>query len=116
VAKKAFDPDREGRTVGPLGAGLTPEGWVRTLEARMTAIGQIDIDREQPSDERLEDVRLAHHRHLNEYLRKQPEFARYPDVQTLFAAPTFDGWVRSACMDLLTLLGFLELSAVKGTA
>ena len=115
-AREGFDPNHEGRTVGPPGARLTPEAWVRTLEARLSVIGQIDTERERPSDERLEDVRLAHHQRLSDYLRKQPEFAKNPDVQSLFGTPTFEGLVNSACLDLLTVLGFLELSPGGGAA
>lgn len=110
AAREAFDPRDAGRTVGPLGARLTPEAWVRVIDARLAALDLLDLDDDQPSDARLEDARLARHQHLAEYIRRQPEFARDPNIGALFATPTFEYLVNNACLDLLTVLGMLELA------
>jgi hypothetical protein len=60
AASRIFGPEGSGRELGPREARLSPEGWVRTIEARLTAIARLDA----LDDKAFEDARLAHHRHL----------------------------------------------------
>jgi hypothetical protein len=106
AAARIFDPEDRGRTVGPDGARLTPDAWVRTIEARLTALDRLDA----LDDGVFEDARLAHHRHLAEYIEQQPTFAREREIGAMFEPVTLQRLFNSACIDALTILGFLELA------
>jgi hypothetical protein len=106
AAGRIFDPERRGRTAGPDRARLSPEAWVRTIEARLTALDRVDGLDEQV----FEDARLAQDRHLAEYIKLQPGFERDRETGAMFEAVTFEQLVNSACIDTLTILGFLELA------
>jgi len=103
---RIFDPEQRGRTMGPDRARLSPEGWVRTIEARLTALDRLDA----LEDWAFEDARLAHHRHLAEYVELQPKFARDREIGAMFEPITLEGLFSSACIDTLTIFGFLELA------
>jgi hypothetical protein len=92
--------------MGPDRARLSPEGWVRTIEARLTALDRLDA----LGDWAFEDARLAHHRHLAEYVKLQPGFAHDREIGAMFEPVTLQRLFNSACIDTLTILGFLELA------
>lgn len=48
------------------------------------------------------------------YTVEQPRFAADPDVGHLANAPTLEDVVTSACLDLLTILGFILLAREEG--
>ena len=106
AARCIFDPEHRGRTVGPDRARLSPEGWVRTIEARLTALDRLD----ELEESVFGDARLAHHRHLAEYIELQPRFARDRRIGAMFEPVTLEGLSNNACIDTLTILGFLELT------
>jgi hypothetical protein len=106
VARDIFDPDRTGRTVGPPEASLTPEAWVRLMEARITAANRLDTI----PDDLFADTRLANARTLQAYIRGQPRLRGDPQVGELFEPVTNDFLFNNACMHTLTTLGFLELA------
>ncbi|MGI8559466.1 MAG: hypothetical protein ACR2ND_14380 [Solirubrobacteraceae bacterium] len=112
AARRLFDPERSSRTVGPAGARLSPEAWVRTIEAKLTGLDGLDA-----FDERaFEDARLAHHHHMADYIERQSEFAGVRDIGAMFEPVTLDHLLNTACLDTLTVLGFLELSRERAPA
>lgn len=112
AAGRIFDPERRGRTAGPDRARLTPEAWVRTIEARLTALDRLDTLDEQV----LEDARLTHDRHLAEYIELQPAFAGDREIGAIFEPVTLERLFNSACIDTLTIVGFLELAREQNPA
>lgn len=110
AAGRIFDPEQRGRKVGPDGARLDVEGWVRMIEARLTALDRLyELD-----DSAFEDARLAHHQHLAEYVELQPGFGRDRETGAMHEPITFERLLNSACIDTLTILGFLELARERG--
>jgi hypothetical protein len=106
AAGRIFDPDDRGRVLGPPGARVSPESWIRLIEARLTAIDRLDALDEQA----FEDARLAHLQHLADYTERQPEFARDREIGAMFEPVTDEQLIKNACIDTLTILGLLELA------
>jgi hypothetical protein len=106
AAERIFDPERRGRLMGPHRARVSPEGWVRVVEARLTALDRLDAF----EDWAFEDARLAHLGHLADYDELQPKFAQDRKIGEMFEPLTWDLLLQTACIDTLTILGFLELA------
>jgi hypothetical protein len=106
AAGRIFDPEGRGREVGPTNARISPESWVRIIDARLTAIAEFSV----LDDQAFEDARLAHHRHLDDYIERQPEFACDREVGAIFEPVTVEHLLKNACIDTLTILGFRELA------
>jgi hypothetical protein len=110
VTSRVLDPDNIDRSVGPTEARVTPENWTRTIEARLTALQNLDaID-----NSTFEDVRVIHNNTLAAYSHRQPDLARDPDIGKLFEPLTFEALANNACVELLTGLGMLELARQSG--
>lgn len=106
TARKVFDPDATGRTLGPPGARMTADSWVRVVEANITAADSLPT----LSDDQLEDARLSHHSMMHTYMTNQASFAQDPDIGSIFTKPSNEYLVNNACAHLLTTIGFLELA------
>jgi hypothetical protein len=104
-ARKIFDPGRTNRTVGPDRAPLSPEAWVRTIEAHLVALDRLDA----LSDSAFEDARLAHNQHMNTYIELQPRLARNRAVGALHEPVTPEYLLSNACLHTIAVLGFLQL-------
>ena len=111
-AQRVFDPDDQGRRIGPPGALLRAESWVNVIEAKVLAAGIIDdLDADL-----FEQARLQHHAMMEHYIEHQPGFAQDPDVGTTFQQPTPDWLANNACDQITTTIGFLELARRRGAA
>jgi hypothetical protein len=111
-AQRIFDPDDQGRRVGPPGAILRAESWVNVIEAKVIAAETLsDLD-----DDLFEQVRLQHHAMMSHYIERQPGFAQDPDVGAMFPSPTLDWLANDACDQITTTIGFLELARRRGAA
>jgi len=110
AVRPVFDPDGQGRHVGPPGAVMTAESWVNVTEA--TVVGAQTI-KTLPEAE-FEAARLAHHQHMRTYMARHHELARDPEIGTMFEDPTDERLVNDACQHITTLIGFLELARRRG--
>jgi hypothetical protein len=111
-AQRIFDPDDQGRSLGPRGARLGAASWVNVIEAKVVAAQVLgDID-----DDLFERARLQHHAMMGHYIERQPGFAQDPDIGAIFPAPTLDWFANEACDQITTTIGFLELARRQGGA
>ena len=104
-----FDPQEEGRTIGPSEAPMTSQNVVRLIEARLLAwqnIGSI-------TPRQLELARISHNQALIEYHKKRPALAQDPDLGHIYQSLTLDQVVNTACVDLLTVVGLGLLISSK---
>lgn len=112
AARTIFDPEHTGRTVGPPGAPLSPEAWVRSIEAHLTALSRLD-DFEAGD---FEDARLAHQELIASYAERQPEFARDRNVGALHKPVTLEFLFQNACLHTLANLGFQRIARERHDA
>ena len=105
-ARQIFDPEHTNRTVGLPVAPLSPEAWVRTIEAHLIALDRLDALPESA----FEDARLAHLEHMNNYIELQPKLARNRDVAALHEPVTREHLLSNACQHTIAVLGFLQLA------
>jgi hypothetical protein len=111
-AQRIFDPDDQGRRLGPRGARLRAESWVNVIEAKVLAAQVLgDLD-----DDLFEHARLQHHAVMAHYIERQPGFAQDPGVGAMFPSPTLDWFANEACDQITTTIGFLELARHQGGA
>lgn len=110
AARKVFDPDETDRSLGPPGARITADSWVRVVEANVTGTETLP----RLSDDQLEDARLSHHRTMQVYVSHQSTFAQDPEIGSIFTQPSNEYLVNNACAHLLTTIGFLELARRSG--
>lgn len=96
-----FDPDDEGRSVGPSESPLTSETLPRLIEARTIAWAKIEAF----TPERLAAARNAYRESLMDYQNDRPTLAQDSELGHLFERLTLDGVINTACLDLLTVLG-----------
>jgi hypothetical protein len=111
-ARRIFDPDDQGRRLGPPGATLSPESWVNVVEAKVVAASILD----DLNDDYFEHARLQHYAMMAHYVERQPGFAQHPDVGSIFQTPTLDWLANNACDQITTTIGFLELARRRGRA
>jgi hypothetical protein len=111
-ARRIFDPDGEGRRVGPPGATLRADSWVNVIEAKVVAAEILS----ELEDDVFEQARLQHHEAMARYIDRQPGFAAHPEVGALFDSPTFEWLANNACDQITTTIGFLELARRRGSA
>ena len=105
-ARQIFDPGHTNRTAGPAVAALSPEAWVRTIEAHLTALDRLDALPESA----FEDARLAHLQHMSTYIELQPRLARERDVGALHEPVTLEHLLNNACIHTIAVLGFIQLA------
>jgi hypothetical protein len=110
AVRPVFDPDGQGRQVGPPGAVMTADSWVNVTEA--TVVGAHTI--KTLPEEDFEAARLAHHQHMRTYMARHAQLARDPEIGTMFEDPTDERLVNDACQHITTLIGFLELARRRG--
>lgn len=106
AARRVFDRGDTGRVVGPQGAQMRVDAWVRIVEANLAGTESLA----SLTDAEFEDARLAHHHAMATYSQRQPEFAQDPEIGAAFDAPTPDFLANNACSQLLTTIGFLQLA------
>jgi hypothetical protein len=106
---RVFDPHNEGRTIGPSGAPMNTDVLVRAVEARFTALHQLD----QFTDQQFEDARFVFLTTKESYAKEQEAFAQDPLTGQMHPGLSLDREVNRACYDLLTLLG-MNVLAPKG--
>jgi hypothetical protein len=111
-ARRIFDPDNQGRRVGPQGATIRAESWVNVIEAKVVAASILD----DLDDDLFEQARLQHHAMMAHYVEQQPGFAQDPDIGETFQSPTLDWLANNACDQITTTIGFLELARRRGMA
>ena len=105
----ALDPDQSDRTVGPVGATLTPDSYADLIEARLLAATTLD---EIPENV-FRRARLTQIRALDAYVQHQPELATDPKLGHIFTPATLEQLTQNACVDLLTTVGFLQLANTR---
>ncbi len=111
-ARRIFDPDGQGRRVGPPGAIVRADSWVNVIEAKVLGVEILsDLD-----DDLFEQARLRHHETMAQYSERQPGFAQHPEIGAWFEAPTLDWLANNACDHITTTIGFLELARRQGAA
>jgi hypothetical protein len=106
AAGRVFDPQETGRVVGPEGAQIRGETWIRNVEANIAGTRAL----EYMTDEQFQDVRLVHLHHLGMYTVEQPRFAADPEIGDRFEPASLEVQANNACSQLLTVIGFQELA------
>jgi hypothetical protein len=96
-----FDPNEEGRAIGPPEATMTSDGYVSLIEARLIAWR----DLESVSDEQLGISRLGYRTSITDYQRAQPTLAKDQELGHLFEELTLEAMVNRVCLDFLTHIG-----------
>lgn len=101
LVERVFDPKGTGVPRGPIGGQLTPDGYVRLLQARVDALTRLEAF----DDHHFEHARMAYLATRHSYERERPRLAADPELGARFAAPDLSEIVWDACLDLTTLLG-----------
>jgi hypothetical protein len=102
-----FDPDGNGRTLGPPGASISPEILVHGFMLRSRALIALK-DQDHPiSNQLFERARTDLRQQLLDYTRDRPQLITDADasVQDLFNAPLAQQFIPNACRDLITAIG-----------
>jgi hypothetical protein len=102
-----FDPDGNGRTLGPPAASISPKILVHGFVLRARALIALK-DRDHPvSDQIFERARTDLRQQLLDYTRDRPQLITDADasVQHLFNAPLLQQVIPNACHDLITAIG-----------
>ncbi len=102
--QRFLDPRLKGRQLGPADASLSTDTFVFLLEARFRAIRELGT----LSDGAFERARLVYLATRGTYAGRQPEFAADAEMGHIYERPDENDLGRSACSDLITVLG-LEL-------
>jgi hypothetical protein len=102
---RVMDPDRTGRPRGEI-FRVDAKAYTTVIEARLEAMRHID---------RIDDslfiwARILYQVTRSDYRAEQPQLATDPEVGHLATTPTLEAIANSACLDLLTLIGFVLLS------
>jgi hypothetical protein len=98
AALRVFDSERFAAT------------WIHTIEARITALGSLDT----LDDSVFETARLSINRLVPVYVEQQLGLA--PEDQANVRLKIASELAETACLSLLTMLGFLELTRRQSTA
>lgn len=105
---EVFDPDSSGRILGPEGARLDPETWIRLVLARLEAVARLD----ELDDAAFEAARALHRRALAHYVTEFLPAARpEPGLESLFRPPDHEQLLNAACNDLVTVLGLAIIAS-----
>lgn len=96
----------EGGLRGPVGAQLDAERYGLLPTARVHALNRLA----DATDEQFEIARRTYRASKASYAAERPRFATDPDLGHLFAETSVDDEVNSACIDFVTVLGFVLLA------
>ncbi len=103
VAQQVFDPEGQGRILGPPGARLTVSALLQDSLRQHRVVHLLLEDK--ISGEVFESARAAALETFREYMRLQPEFAASAgDLAHLFQPLTEGDVVRKSCSNLMALL------------
>ena len=103
VAQQVFDPDGQGRVLGPPGATITVSTLLENSMRRHRVVHQI-LDG-TVNDETLKKARAAAQETMREYMRLRPEFAaRAGDVAHLFQPVSGADLISQSCSNLIAVL------------
>lgn len=103
---RVFDPNDEGRVIGPTQAPLSTDVVVRGVEARFTALQRLD----NFTDRQYDDARLVFLTTKEMYVEDWQTLARDPETGHMHPGFTLEREVNRACYDLLSILGLNFLS------
>ena len=102
AAREVVDAGRPPR--GPAGARLSAGSWTDLINARMSALTQLDAIPDSDFREARQVYRLT----TASYATEQPRFAADPDLGDLFEQRSLEVEVNAVCVDLLAILGLLH--------
>jgi hypothetical protein len=103
--RRVMDPDRTGQPRGVI-MQIRPADYVTMVEGRFAAMSRLGT---------LDDETFKWARHLYAatragYALAQPALAKDPELGHIAEVPILDNLANNACLDLLTIIGFVLLS------
>ncbi len=104
LVERVFDPKGTGVPREPIGGRLTPDGYVRLLQARVAALTGLDAF----ADQHFAHARITYLATRHSYERERPRLAADPELGARFAPPDLSEIMWDACLDLTTLLGMIS--------
>lgn len=109
LVERVFDPKGTGVPRGPIGGRLTPDGYVRLLQARVAAITRLDAF----EDQHFEHARIVHIATRHGYERERPRLAADPELGKRFAATDLSELIWDSCRDFVTVLGLTSIPVAQ---
>lgn len=113
AARPVIDPLATGVPRGPIGAAISAQiygGYVEWMVAGADAVLG-DRGGELLPDFVLRRARAIYRESRADYVARQPEFARDPELGHLHSDPSLDVVVQSACHDLVMCVGMILVTA-----
>lgn len=110
AARNLTDPDETGRTIGPLGPWIGPDGLVWMIQAHLTAREQLD----ELGEEIFQSARLVCRQATTAYSNLQPRLSTDPEVGPAVREMSPERIQETPSQLVLTTLGVLALHRETG--